>query len=170
MVKTDCSKSRERERSYEKNRFFVQLMLCGGVENSLIILTVGRLEEQNDCKQDQTFEERKHTLFPERNIHWTHHECKKAFSKLEVIQHIRDKNPYPEFTLFIDYRQLLSLQELYYCLCKEKDSRASQVRRQILKCPIRRLWPQMSPSARRRILIHRFAGALYDLYFMYLKK
>lgn len=65
--------------------------------------------------------------------------AKKAFSKLEVIQHIRDENPYPEFTLFIDYRQRLSLQELYYCLCKEKDSRASQVRRQILKYPIRRL-------------------------------
>lgn len=89
---------------------------------------------------------------------------------LESIQHIRDENPYPEFTMFIDYQQLLSLQELYYCLCKEKDPRASQVRRQILKCPIRRLWPLMSPSARRRILIHRFAGALYDLYFMYLKK
>lgn len=95
---------------------------------------------------------------------------KKAFSKLEVVKHFRDENPYPEFAPLIDYRQLLSLQELYYCLCKEKDPHAKEVRRQILKCPIRRLWPQMSPSARRRFLLNRFAGPLYDLYFLYLKK
>lgn len=28
----------------------------------------------------------------------------------------------------------------------------------------------MSPSARRRVLLHRFAGPLYDLHFLYLKK
>ena len=96
--------------------------------------------------------------------------AKKIYSKLEVVKHFRDSNSYQELTPLIEYRYLLTLQELYYYLCKEKDPRASQVRRQILKCPIRQLWPQMSPSARRRILLHRFAGPLYDLYFMYLKK
>lgn len=95
---------------------------------------------------------------------------KKAFSKLEVIQHIRDENPYPEFTPFIDYRQLLSLQELYYCLCKEKDPRAKEVRREILRCPIRQLWPELDNTTRKRLLLHKFAGPLYDLYFRYLKK
>lgn len=35
---------------------------------------------------------------------------------------------------------------------------------------VRQLWPRLTPSTRRRILLHRFAGPLYDLYFMYLKK
>ena len=96
--------------------------------------------------------------------------AKKIYSKLEVVKHFRDSNSYQEFTPLIEYRYLLTLQELYYFLCKEKNPRAKEVRRQILKCPIRQLWPQMSPSARRRILIQRFAGALYDLYFLYLKK
>lgn len=96
--------------------------------------------------------------------------AKKIYSKLEVVKHFRDSNPYQEFTPLIEHRYLLTLQELYYFLRKEKNPRAKEVRREILKCPVRQLWPRLTTSARRRILLHRFAGPLYDLYFMYLKK
>ena len=95
---------------------------------------------------------------------------RKIYSKLAVGEYFCRSNPYPEFTPMDEFRRFQILQELHFYLCREKDPRAKEVRRQILKCPIRQLWPQMSPSARRRIFLHRFAGALYDLYVMYLKK
>ena len=70
----------------------------------------------------------------------------------------------------IDCRRVLVLQELYYYLCKEKDPRAKEVRREILRCPIRQLWPELDNTTRKRLLLHKFAGPLYDLHFRYLKK
>ena len=88
----------------------------------------------------------------------------KIQGKLAVLAHFRQNTPYQELLWMIDYRRVFVLQELYFHLCREKDPRAKEVRRQILKCPIRQLWPQMSPSARRRVLLHRFAGPLYGWY------
>ena len=96
--------------------------------------------------------------------------AKKIYSKLEVVKHFRDSNSYQELTPLIEYRYLLTLQELYYYLCKEKDPRAKEVRREILRCPIRQLWPELDNTTRKRLLLHKFAGPLYDLYFRYLKK
>ena len=94
----------------------------------------------------------------------------KIQGKLAVLAHFRQNTPYQELLWMIDYRRVFVLQELYFHLCRERDPRAKEVRREILKCPIRQLWPRLTPSARRRILLHRFAGPLYDFYFMYLKK
>ena len=90
--------------------------------------------------------------------------AKKIYSKLEVVKHFRDSNSYQELTPLIEYRYLLTLQELYYYLCKEKNPRAKEVRKEILKCPIRQLWPRLSLSVRRRLLLYRFAGPLYGRY------
>ena len=94
----------------------------------------------------------------------------KIQGKLAVLAHFRQNTPYQELLWMIDYRRVFVLQELYFHLCRERDPRAKEVRREILKCPVRQLWPRLTTSARRRILLHRFAGPLYDLYFMYLKK
>ena len=96
--------------------------------------------------------------------------AKKIYSKLKVVKHFRDSNSYQELTPLIEYRYLLTLQELYYYLCKEKDPRAKEVRREILRCPIRQLWPELDNTTHKRLLLHKFAGPLYDLYFRYLKK
>lgn len=96
--------------------------------------------------------------------------AKKIYSKLKVVKHFRDSNSYQELTPLIEYRHLLTLQELYYYLCKEKDPRAKEIRREILRCPIRQLWPELDDTTHKRLLLHKFAGPLYDLYFRYLKK
>ena len=70
----------------------------------------------------------------------------------------------------IDCRRVLVLQELYYYLCKEKDPRAREVRRKMWELPIRQLWPELDNTTHKRLLLHKFAGPLYDLYFRYLKK
>ena len=88
----------------------------------------------------------------------------KVCNKLEIIEHILEKNPYPELILPIEEEHVRLLQEYYFYLCKEKDPRAKEVRRQILKCPIRQLWPWLTPNVRRRLLLYRFAGDLYGWY------
>lgn len=91
----------------------------------------------------------------------------KIRGKLAVLEHLRQNTPYPELIWMIDCRRVLVLQELYYYLCKEKDPRAKEVRREILRCPIRQLWPELDNTTRKRLLLHKFAGPLYDLYFRY---
>ena len=93
--------------------------------------------------------------------------AKKIYSKLKVVKHFRDSNSYQELTPLIEYRYLLTLQELYYYLCKEKDPRAREVRRKMWELPIRQLWPELDNTTRKRLLLHKFAGPLYDLYFRY---
>lgn len=88
----------------------------------------------------------------------------KVRNKLKVIERILEKNPYPELVLPIEENRLLLLQEYYFFLCKEKNPRAKEVRREILNCPIRQLWPRLSLSVRRRLLLYRFAGPLYGRY------
>ena len=88
----------------------------------------------------------------------------KVCNKLEIIEHILEKNPYPELILPIEEEHVRLLQEYHYFLCKEKDSRAKAVRGKILACPIRQLWPRLAPNVRRRLLLYRFAGPLYEWY------
>ena len=88
----------------------------------------------------------------------------KVCNKLEIIEHILEKNPYPELILPIEEEHVRLLQEYHYFLCKEKDSRAKAVRGKILACPIRQLWPRLAPNVRRRMLLYRFAGSLYGWY------
>ena len=88
----------------------------------------------------------------------------KVCNKLEIIEHILEKNPYPELILPIEEEHVRLLQEYHYFLCKEKDSRAKAVRGKILACPIRQLWPRLTPNVRRRLLLYRFAGPLYEWY------
>ena len=89
---------------------------------------------------------------------------KKALNKLGVLEHILEKNPYPELVLPIEEDHLRLLQEAFFYLCKEKDPRAKEVRGKILACPIRQLWPRLTPNVRRRLLLYRFAGPLYEWY------
>lgn len=89
---------------------------------------------------------------------------KKALNKLGVLEHILEKNPYPELILPIEEDHLRLLQEAFFYLCKEKDPRAKEVRGKILACPIRQLWPRLTPNVRRRLLLYRFAGPLYEWY------
>ena len=88
----------------------------------------------------------------------------KVCNKLEIIEHILEKNPYPELVLPIEEDHLRLLQEAFFYLCKEKDPRAKEVRGKILACPIRQLWPRLTPNVRRRLLLYRFAGPLYEWY------
>ena len=90
--------------------------------------------------------------------------AEKIRNKLEAVEHILEKNPYPELVLPIEENRLFLLQEYYFFLCKEKNPRAKEVCREILNCPIRQLWPRLSLSARRRLLLYRFVGPLYGRY------
>ena len=92
---------------------------------------------------------------------------RKAFIKLSVNEHILKKNPYPDLAPLTEYIYLETLQELSYYLCLEKDPRAREVRRKMWELPIRQLWPMLDKNTRKRLLLHKFAGPLYDLYFRY---
>lgn len=88
----------------------------------------------------------------------------KALCKLDVIEHILEKNPYPELVLPIEEDRLRLLQEAFFYLCREKDPRAKEINRKILSLPLRELWPVLSATARKQVLLHRFAGLLYVWY------
>ena len=88
----------------------------------------------------------------------------KVRNKLKVIEHMLEKNPYPELALPIEEDYLRLLQEYYFCLCKEKDPNAETVRKEILKRPIRQLWSRLSPNVRRRLLLYKYVGSLYGWY------
>ena len=88
----------------------------------------------------------------------------KALCKLDVIEHILEKNPYPELVLPIEEDRLRLLQEAFFYLCREKDPRAKEISRKILSLPLRELWPVLSATARKQVLLHRFAGLLYVWY------
>lgn len=88
----------------------------------------------------------------------------KRSDTLKAIDHILEKNPYPELTLPVEERRLQVLHEYYCFLCKEKDPRAKNVQKEIRKLPIRELWPRLSPPVRKWTLLHRFAGPLYGWY------
>ena len=90
--------------------------------------------------------------------------ARKALSKLDVIEHILEKNPYPELTLPIEEDHLRLLQEAFFYLCREKDPRAKEISRKILSLPLRELWPVLSATARKQVLLHKFAGPLYAWY------
>ena len=89
---------------------------------------------------------------------------KKALNKLGVFEHILEQNPYPELILSIEKDRLRVLQEAFFCLCREKDPRAKEINRKILSLPLRELWPVLSATARKQVLLHRFAGLLYVWY------
>ena len=95
--------------------------------------------------------------------------ARKALSKLDVTEHMLEKNPYPELVLPIEEEHIRTLQEAFYYLCREKDPRAKEIHRKILELPIRELWPDLSASARKWISLHRFAGPLYGWYLTHRK-
>ena len=90
--------------------------------------------------------------------------ARKYCNKLKVTEHMLEKNPYPELALPIEDDYLRLLQEYHFFLCKKKDPQAKAARKEILKCPIRQLWPRLTPNVRRRLLLYRFAGPLYEWY------
>lgn len=90
--------------------------------------------------------------------------ARKALNKLAVIEHILEKNPYPELALSIEKDHLRLLQEAFFYLSREKDPRAKEISRKILSLPLRELWPVLSATARKQVLLHRFAGPLYVWY------
>lgn len=95
--------------------------------------------------------------------------AKKMLIRLGALEHCLEKNPFPELNLFIEEEHICILQESFYYLCREKDPRAKELHRKILNLPIRELWPDLSASARKWILLHRFAGPLYGWYLAHRK-
>ena len=77
------------------------------------------------------------------------------------LEHILEKNPYPELVLPIEEDHLRLLQEAFFYLCREKDPRAREIQKDIRKLPIRELWPSLPPVVRKWTLLHIFAGPLY---------
>ena len=83
---------------------------------------------------------------------------------LAVLDQMLEMNPYRELDWMLHRQRLLYLQGRYCCLCRERNPQVGTVRDVILRIPFRQVWPHLTKEERKWVLLHRFAGPLYDFY------
>lgn len=94
----------------------------------------------------------------------------KALDKLAVSEYFLENNPYPELTRIIEKDYIPHIHEAYYLLSMDADPRAKELHRKLLHYPLREVWPMLDRDTRKSLLLHRFAGPVYDFYFRHIKK
>lgn len=89
---------------------------------------------------------------------------KKYYDKLTVLAYSKQRIPYPEIKIFIEYHQLCTLLGLYYDLTELRDTRSDEVRKEILKFNYKQIKPYLDKKTLVVLSMLRYTRILYDFY------
>lgn len=89
---------------------------------------------------------------------------KKIDDQLTVLAYCKERVPYPEIKVYIEWHELRTLLNMYFCYAQLRDSRSDEVRKKILKLNYKQMKPYLDRKTLVILTLLRHARTLYDIY------
>lgn len=91
-------------------------------------------------------------------------DTKKYDDQLTVLAYCKERVPYPEIKVYIEWHELITLLNLYFCVTEQRNPCADEVRKAILNLNLKSVKPYLDGKKLVILTLLRHARMLYDIY------
>ena len=91
-------------------------------------------------------------------------DTKKYDDQLTVLAYCKERVPYPEIKAYIEWHELITLLNLYFCATKHRNPCADEVRKAILNLNLKSIRPYLDGKKMVVLTLLRHARMLYNIY------
>lgn len=91
-------------------------------------------------------------------------DTKKYDDQLTVLAYCKERVPYPEIKVYIEWHELITLLNLYFCVTEQRNPCADEARKAILNLNLKSVKPFLDGKKLVILTLLRHARMLYDIY------